>query len=428
MKLHEALWKAVRQSGISVLQEKRLLYILADCRAFDEYPAMRQVFRALVTGALLKDLSGGSNDGCLASARALRKTLADDWHFMKEFADYAIDCLLFALGLKQSVTEPSDHGFDPLEKPGAASRDSAAGGRSAVKDSSGEGREHASAAPLRRNEAVVSGQDGAFAVTSAGTGVEKTVLRAGGTGRGCGRSRYFSFPDFGDGARSSRKIKLLIAIAIIAGALAWCLRGWLSGPGSAPDSSRGTEITASAAGAGAAVSTDSPAAGHYAGTGEQAPGRYEFEQGEKYYSGRGVSRDYAEALRWYRKAADLGHAAAYARIGAIYYSGDGVRQNYAEALRCFRKAAELGIPDAAGTIGWMYEHGTGVRQDYGEAAKWYRMAAEQGHEASRISLGFMYENGMGVPKDREEALKWYRMAADQGSLYAKDRLSALGAR
>lgn len=58
MKLEEALRKAVREFGISVLREKRLLYILSDLRAFDEYPAMRRVFEALVSGGFAKEISG----------------------------------------------------------------------------------------------------------------------------------------------------------------------------------------------------------------------------------------------------------------------------------------------------------------------------------------------------------------------------------
>ena len=49
MKLHEALKKVFWQFGIAVLQEKRLIFILADFKAFDEYPAMRKVMEAVVS-------------------------------------------------------------------------------------------------------------------------------------------------------------------------------------------------------------------------------------------------------------------------------------------------------------------------------------------------------------------------------------------
>ncbi len=39
MKLEEALRKIIRQFGVSVLQEKRLMFILSDFRAFNDHPA-----------------------------------------------------------------------------------------------------------------------------------------------------------------------------------------------------------------------------------------------------------------------------------------------------------------------------------------------------------------------------------------------------
>ena len=52
-------------------------------------------------------------------------------------------------------------------------------------------------------------------------------------------------------------------------------------------------------------------------------------------------------------------------------------QDYAEAVKWYRKAAEQGD---AGPVqpGFMYENGQGVAQDYAQAVTWYRKAAEQG--------------------------------------------------
>ncbi len=56
--------------------------------------------------------------------------------------------------------------------------------------------------------------------------------------------------------------------------------------------------------------------------------------------------DYAEALRWFRKAADLGNANAMENIGMLYRTGQGVIRDDAEALRWWRKAADLGDANA----------------------------------------------------------------------------------
>ena len=56
MSLHEALRKSVRLFGISVLGEERLMPILSDFRAFDEFPAMRQVMGSAIADGRLKEL------------------------------------------------------------------------------------------------------------------------------------------------------------------------------------------------------------------------------------------------------------------------------------------------------------------------------------------------------------------------------------
>ncbi|TVS20791.1 MAG: hypothetical protein EA424_02165, partial [Planctomycetaceae bacterium] len=38
-----------------------------------------------------------------------------------------------------------------------------------------------------------------------------------------------------------------------------------------------------------------------------------------YYEGRGVVQDYAEALKWYRKAAEQGRSYAQFSLGLLYY-------------------------------------------------------------------------------------------------------------
>jgi uncharacterized protein len=53
-----------------------------------------------------------------------------------------------------------------------------------------------------------------------------------------------------------------------------------------------------------------------------------------------VARDYVEALRLFRQAADLGDAQAMINIGVMYQHGQAVRKDGAEAARWFSKAAQ----------------------------------------------------------------------------------------
>ena len=131
------------------------------------------------------------------------------------------------------------------------------------------------------------------------------------------------------------------------------------------------------------------------------------DKGDKaYYAG-----DYAEALKWYRKAAEQGHAKAQVNLGVMYRGGIGVTQDNAEAVKWYRKSAEQGNAKAQVNLGYMYRKGKGVTQDDVEAVKWYRKSAEQGDATAQVNLGLMYDNGRGVTQDDVEAVKWYRKAA-----------------
>ena len=136
--------------------------------------------------------------------------------------------------------------------------------------------------------------------------------------------------------------------------------------------------------------------------------------GNCYYAGKGVMRDYDEAVRWYRKSAEQGNALAQYNLGACYYNGEGVTQNYDQAIKWFRKSAAQGDTDSQNYLGSCYFDGVGVTKDLDEAVRWCRKAAEQGNVWAQHNLGTCYYNGEGVAKDRKEAVKWFRKSAEQG--------------
>jgi len=135
--------------------------------------------------------------------------------------------------------------------------------------------------------------------------------------------------------------------------------------------------------------------------------------GFMYQYGKGVPQDDAEAVKWYRKAAEQGVAEDQYNLGVIYKFGLGVPQDYAKALQWFRKAAEQGYAKAQYGLGLMYGKGKGVPQDYAKAVKWFRKDAEQGHADAQFLLGLMYGEGRGVPQDSVQAHIWYNLAASR---------------
>ena len=151
--------------------------------------------------------------------------------------------------------------------------------------------------------------------------------------------------------------------------------------------------------------------------------------GVMYDNGQGVTQDDAQAVKWYRLAAEQGDAGAQFNLrlaaeqgdagaqfnlGFRYHNGEGVTQDYAQAVKWYRLAAEQGVAGAQTNLGVMYDNGQGVTQDYAQAVKWFRLAAEQGDAGAQYNLGVMYAKGQGVMQDYVQAHMWFNLAAAQG--------------
>ena len=138
--------------------------------------------------------------------------------------------------------------------------------------------------------------------------------------------------------------------------------------------------------------------------------------------------NYAEAMRWWCKAAERGHASAQNNLGACYYFGKGVSKDLREAAKWYRREAEQGVDQAQFNLGNCYYCGEGVTKDYAEAAKWYRRAAERGYVDAWYNLGVCYHKGDGVPRDSTEAAYWFCKAAKQGVRRAQEACLVLNLR
>ena len=110
-------------------------------------------------------------------------------------------------------------------------------------------------------------------------------------------------------------------------------------------------------------------------------------------------------------SAGYGDAVGQRNLGTLYFDGDGVRKDYHEAARWFRAAAEQGFPAAENKLAFLYFTGEGVVQDYGEAFEWMSRAAEQGYARAQINLGDLYIEGKGVPLDYVNAYMWYSLGS-----------------
>jgi hypothetical protein len=110
----------------------------------------------------------------------------------------------------------------------------------------------------------------------------------------------------------------------------------------------------------------------------------QFNRGLQFAMGAGAAPDYAQALDWYRKAAEQNHGLAQFNLGIMYARGQGVVRDDAQSVAWFGRAAKLG--DAGGQ---------------------YQM----GRNCQRASMDGLPAD---APEARIEAYKWFQLSAAQG--------------
>jgi V8-like Glu-specific endopeptidase len=126
------------------------------------------------------------------------------------------------------------------------------------------------------------------------------------------------------------------------------------------------------------------------------------------------SGDYATALRRLSPLAEKGDARAEFDVGFMHAYGWGVQRNPAEAITWYRKAADQGLSVAQHFLGMAYVNGEGVRPDDAEAERWFARAAAQGFAEAEFMLGLMTLDGRGVPKDLVQGYAFIVMAGQGG--------------
>jgi TPR repeat protein len=130
-----------------------------------------------------------------------------------------------------------------------------------------------------------------------------------------------------------------------------------------------------------------------------------------YEQGFGVSRDYARAAFWYRKAADQGNSSAQNNLANLFADGRGLVRDYVQSAFWYRQAAQKGVANAQVQLALQLKNGQGVPQNNAEAATWYRRAAEQNDPNAQYGLGSMYFVGEGVSLSYSEAYFWLAISA-----------------
>ena len=118
--------------------------------------------------------------------------------------------------------------------------------------------------------------------------------------------------------------------------------------------------------------------------------------------------DYPTALPELKALAEQGNAGAQLLVGGMYFTGQGVTQNYAQAVKWYRLAAEQGNASAQHSRGLMYAKGRGVTQDDVQAHMWFNLAAAQGNKNSTKNRDIVEKRmtTSDLSKAQRMALQW----------------------
>jgi TPR repeat protein len=134
--------------------------------------------------------------------------------------------------------------------------------------------------------------------------------------------------------------------------------------------------------------------------------------------------DYRETFLRLKALAEQGNAIAQGALGSFYYTGRGVAKDYVEAVKWSRKAAEQGDAENQTSLGNAYFNGKGVDKDYVEAVKWFRMAGAQGNVLALHRLGLCYADGRGVAVNNVEAYAFFNLVSETGDVFPELRENA----
>lgn len=134
--------------------------------------------------------------------------------------------------------------------------------------------------------------------------------------------------------------------------------------------------------------------------------------GNRYYSGKGVEKNYQNALQWWQRSAELGSPQAAYNLGIAHTNGYGVPKDLGKARAAFAIAAEHQIAKAHLALGILTLDSAASPSQYLEAGQHFERAAALGNAAACHNLALLYENGLGYAKDLDQARYWQQRARE----------------
>jgi TPR repeat protein len=139
-------------------------------------------------------------------------------------------------------------------------------------------------------------------------------------------------------------------------------------------------------------------------------------------SGWGTPKNPEKALKYFKKAAKIGHGKSSYNLGLIYKNGVENIRDYKEALKQFIEADRRGISKSKFNIALMYMKGTGVPKNNKKAFEWFEKAAHVNDTDAQYNLAYFYLTGLAGPKDINKSIYWLKIAASLGHVKSQQSL------
>jgi len=103
----------------------------------------------------------------------------------------------------------------------------------------------------------------------------------------------------------------------------------------------------------------------------------------------------AEAVAWFRKAAEKGHGVGQRKFGLALIAGDHVPLNVTAGVDWLNKSAEQGDAEAQEVLGVIYMAGLGVTRDRDRAQILLQSAADAGRDRAKVYLNVLKREAEG---------------------------------
>ncbi len=133
-----------------------------------------------------------------------------------------------------------------------------------------------------------------------------------------------------------------------------------------------------------------------------------------------------EALRLFRRGAQLNHGPSLFFLGRSYWADEKI-ESKENAVECWRRSAELGFPLAmeryAAYLSSDLDEAS-PREAWAEVAEYYRRAMEEGVDTAKVNYACMLHDGLGVEKDLWESAWLLNEISQEGDTEAKELLAA----